>query len=107
MTQFTGANRAATLNTGVIEPIPGKNVFVSELYPVTDAETGVSATLEARARRLGQSNIIVSNATMNSNGVIPVRGQGRYLSATITIAAGTTWTEVDGLQSDGVPAGGR
>lgn len=105
--QFTGANRAATLNTGVIEPIPGKNVFVSELYPVTDAETGVSATLEARARRLGQSNIIVSNATMNTNGVIPVRGQGRYLSATITIAAGTTWTEVDGLQSDGVPAGGR
>lgn len=106
--QFTGTPRAATISTALFEPQPGNKAFVTEIIPVTDAAyTGVTAKLGTRLYRLDESETLSSASSMTSDGFCPVMGEGRYLRGELTIAAGTTWTEASGLQTDASVSGER
>lgn len=51
--RFAGGNRAATMDTTVFEPVPSRTTTITELWPVTDAYTGVTGTLYKRQNSLG------------------------------------------------------
>ena len=106
--QYTGANRAAILETGTFEPYPGRKVYVSKIAPVIDAAPAtMTGTLYARLSRLDQDAISIDHSVVNEEGHAEVRGEGRYMSARIEIAAGATWTEATGVLADPADAGER
>jgi len=105
--QFTGANRAAELSTGVYE-LAARKTFISEIWPGTDAEPeDVTATVGTRLKRLSEAETVSSPAQMNDEGWCPVRAEGRYMSATVTISAGAAWTEATGIYTDAGASGER
>lgn len=104
---FTGAPRAATLETATFEPnIAGKS-FVNELHPVADAlPEDVTGIIYSRLHT--QSDIETSDsAQMQDEGHCPVLAEGRYLRGGITIASGGDWTEAQGVHVNGRASGGR
>jgi hypothetical protein len=105
--QFTGANRAATLSTGVFEQA-GRKTFVSEMFPATDAPPeDVTGQVGTRLYRLDEAETLSTASQMNNEGFCPVYAEGRYLRGVVNIAAGATWTEATGVYTDGSPAGER
>lgn len=104
---FTGNNRAATMDTAEVEPIAGGRSFVTGLWPLSDATSGVTATAISRASKLGGDEITDGPAPMNDDGFCEVRSEGRFLRARVEIAAGSTWTECTGVHHDAQAAGER
>lgn len=104
---FTGNNRAATVDTAEVEPIPGAQSYVTGLWPLTDATGGVTATVISRQKLLGGDEMTDGPAVMNDDGACEVRAEGRFLRARVEIAAGTVWTEATGVHHDAQPAGER
>ena len=105
---FTGANRAATVETGTFEPNPGAQTYLSALAPVTDAGPGdVSGEVYVRPYRLGETAELADSGDMDDMGLIDVRAEGRFMQGRISISAGATWSEISGLHWDGRASGGR
>lgn len=94
---LSGSNLAATITTPFNELIPGQRVRPYQLRPVTDATSGVTVTVDARMR-LGDSANTTVASTMQTNGDMPLRCNGRYLTFQTVIAAATTWTHLQGLE---------
>lgn len=106
--QWTGANRAAVVETGLQEPSPTKKAFVSEIWPQTDAPpSALTCHVSMRFRRLDEAETTADSAVVNSEGFAEVRAEGRYLKAKVDIAAGAPWTEITGIITDGVDGGQR
>jgi len=104
--QFTGAARAATLSTGTFEPIPGRKTFLTEVWPIVDAPASlVTAQVGSRLDRLAETETVSSAATMVDQGFCPIIAEGRYMRAQVNIIAGATWTEANGVLTDGAPSG--
>lgn len=104
---FTGAAQAASLETATFEPVPGRQTFVSELWPVTDAAPeDVTGTVLSRQSNQSQAEAEDSGG-MIEEGFCPVRAEGRYVRARIDIASGAEWTEANGVHTDGRVSGGR
>lgn len=104
---FTGSNRAATMDTAEVEPVPGGQTYVTKLLPLIDATSGVSATVKSRRSLLGGTEETDGPAEMTEDGICEVRAEGRFLSARIDVEAGTDWTECTGVHHDAKAAGGR
>jgi len=104
---FTGAARAATLETATFEPKIGGKSFVSEVWPITDAQPDdVTGTIITRLDTQNEAET-EDGATMIDEGFAPVRAEGRYLRARVEIASGADWTEAQGVHVNGRPSGGR
>ena len=104
---FTGAPRAATLETSTFEPVPGRKTFVNELWPVTDAAPeDVTGTVLSRLHTQSDAEDTAA-ATCIDEGVCPVIAEGRYLRARTEIASGADWTEAAGIHVNGRQSGGR
>lgn len=104
---FTGAPRAATLETSTFEPSPAKKTFVNEVWPVTDAAPDdVTVTLLTRLNTQSEAEA-ESTATCMDEGLAPAEGEGRYLRARVGIASGADWTESAGVHVNGRVSGGR
>lgn len=105
---FDGATRPATIETAEAELAPGRQGFVTELMPVTDATpVNVTAQIATKAHRFDQSLSWSPTSTMNAYGSCPVRAQGRYMRARMSIAQGASWTEAHGVHTDARLAGER
>lgn len=102
---LTGDNLEATFELPQTEIVPGKRVMVRNALLESDATEGVTVSLALR-QRPGDAATTVSASSMYANGYLALRGAGRHIAPTVTIAAGTEWTYAYGLEL-GLSAGGR
>jgi hypothetical protein len=100
-----GAKLEAYVETAWIEPAQGRRARVRSLRPITDA-TDAEIDLDARAR-VGDAENSVSAASMRANGEMPVRANGRFFRAEVTIPAGSSWSYLQGLEMIGEPGSMR
>jgi hypothetical protein len=103
---FKGDNLEATLDPPNLELVTGREARVSQLRPLTDATSGLTIRVTAKAR-LGDLGTETSFATMQDSGDIDCRISGRYLRPKVTIAAGADWSYFQGLDLNIVHGGGR
>ena len=102
---FNGDNLAARVTTGEIQLTPGRRSFVSGLRVLCD---GGTPTATLYARNLPTENATATaTVTQNSNGVCPFRSEARFHRAQIDIAAGATWSHIQGVEPEFRPAGYR
>ena len=102
--QFDGATLAATIETGEIEPVPGRRSTVTMVRPIVDGTSTARVTSRARAADSGTST---SYASLQTNGDIPVRSSGRYHKVGVVIAAAASWNDAQGVDLIAVSAGNR
>jgi hypothetical protein len=104
---FTGAPRAAHVETATFEPVPGRKMFATELWPITDAApVDVTGTLITRIKNQSEPETETA-APMIEEGFCPVITEGRYMRARVSIASGAEWTEASGVHVDGSVSGAR
>lgn len=100
---FTGENLAAIFEWPFVE-IGGQRTRLFEARPKTDATSGMSISVDAKAR-LGDEATIRTNSELRASGSMPLRTNGRYIKAKISVAAGTLWSYFQRLDL-GFGAGG-
>lgn len=105
---FTGVNRPAVIETTEFEPAPGRHAFVSELWPIVDADAStISASVTSRRLAPGaatsETNIVLANDT----GMVPVRADGRFLRARVYVAQGADWDHAEGVHYKARVSGAR
>ena len=104
---FTGSPRRAVIETGEFEALPGRQLYVSEIWPQIDSEPA-DIQIKLTSRRSKQVDIgLEESSTMTDEGYCPVRSEGRYMAVEMTVPAATSWSESTGLQWVGKPAGDR
>ena len=101
-----GSNLAATLEQPHIELIPGRASRVTRIRPITDATDGISVGVIAK-QRLGNSGTTESFGDLEASGDIGIRTSGRTHKFTTTIAAGTAWSYVQGLEIAQIAVGAK
>lgn len=92
---FTGPNMAATLEWPFSDIGQRARVFTTR--PVTDATTGLTVTIDAKAR-LGDTESNSSGGVIRASGHVSVRANGRYTAAKVEIDAGTDWSYLQGIE---------
>lgn len=102
---FYGDRLEATFEYSFNELSPGRVARVRTIRPVTDATDGHTITLDCRAR-LGDAENIKTASAIRTSGIMPVRGSGRYIRPSWTIAAATSWSYAQGLDLE-LEAGGE
>ena len=103
---LTGPNLAATLTMGLQEPFGGLRARYRALWPVTDATSGITVTVDAR-QRMGDTPLPFVSNNMQPSGRIPLRASGRYAIITTQHAAGSVWTYTQGVELEADAAGVR
>jgi hypothetical protein len=103
---FTGEPMAARLKVGFSELFAANRSRMQDITPVGDMISGVTLTLDARAR-LGDDASTTSSGTIRPSGRVPIRCSGRYISETWDIAAGTPWSYFQGRYPTFAPGGER
>ena len=102
--QFDGDTLAATIETGEIEPSPGRRSTITMVRPLVDGTSTARVTSRARAADSGTST---SYASLQTNGDIPVRSSGRYHKIGVAIAAAASWNDAQGVDLIAISAGNR
>jgi hypothetical protein len=98
MNFFTGSPMAATLQTALFKPIPGRRFYTNGFRFLGDAAT-VSGRMSA-TERPGVTPSFTASNTINDQGVIHLRTSGQYARAEVTIPAGEPWTHASGIDMD-------
>lgn len=102
---FSGTPMQASVATGDVEFMPGREARVSFIRPLGDATENIEFVVISR-QRLGNTSFATNSySNVSDSGDIAVRESGRYMKIVQTIAAGTDWSYVQGI--DLVPHGGR
>ena len=94
---LTGANMAAYFATPFQEYASGSRARVRTVRPLGDAVSGLSVTLDARAR-LGDAVGAKVRSTLQPSGQMPVRSTGRYIAARLDLAESAGWTFQQGIE---------
>lgn len=96
MNFFTGPPQAATLQTGLFSPVPGSRGFVNGFRLVADAAaaTGRIATTE---RQQTPETWLAPGGALTDQGIIHSRASGRHMRFEVTIPAGATWRNANGI----------
>lgn len=103
---LSGDNMRATFTTPYIEYGDGRGTRLRMIRPITDATDGITVTLDCR-QRLGDPTGLVSRSELMPSGDVPVRASGRYISTVLSVAAGTDWRFVQGIEPVFAIGGGR
>ncbi len=103
---FSGATLEATVETGEFNPGNGRRSVIRGLRPLID---GGSPQIRLGARETQQSGVIYGpQAGLTLAGMAPVYGSGRYFRVKSTMAAGSTWSNMQGIDDlDVRPAGAQ
>jgi hypothetical protein len=105
---FTGKTRRAVLDTGEFAPNDPGQTYLSEVYPIIDAEpSNVSAEFYVKQNRFGEKPFLANSTDMDETGCCAADIEGRFLKARISVRAGSPWTEASALNWTGKVAGGR
>ncbi|MXO72871.1 hypothetical protein [Alteraurantiacibacter buctensis] len=102
---LTGDNLEAVFELPQVEVTKGRRSVVRQVVPMTDATDGLTVSLAVR-QRSGDAASTATTTDMLANGYMPIRTAGKFIAPTVTIAAGTDWTYVQGLELV-MSAGGR
>lgn len=102
---FDGNTRPAVMETGYGEVMPGRMGFVTELWPLVDAET-VTASITTKLARLSDAPVNGIASNMNANGFCPVLAHARFMRGRVMVPGNIAWTEALGLNWDARAAGG-
>ena len=101
LSDFTGSNRAGTLETGDIELSPGSRSFLSEVRPIVDS---ADATVEvASIGRKNEAFEYSPKSKQDSDGKCPVRIDGRYHRFRVNLPS--TFTNAVGMDVTSRPSG--
>ena len=94
---FDGANLAATIETPVLQFIPGSRAILDSVRPLADGGT-LSCSVDAR-ERLNDSESFGSASTQNTDGICAFdsANSGRYHKIRTAVAASGTWTHLEGI----------
>lgn len=103
---FSGENLEAEMGVGFTEFVSGGMTRMVNLRPVGDAVEGVTIEIDSR-NRLGDAGRLKDTDTIRSSGVMPIRCNGRYMSTTQTIDAGTIWKYAQGIEFEFFGGGKR
>lgn len=101
---FGGSPRAATFTTGDLGLAGGRRCWLQWLRAEGNMNSGVTVTVEGAARR-GDAVEAASFTPINRVGVVPLRSNWPYPRITVTVAAGTAWSEVTALEVGFVEGG--
>jgi hypothetical protein len=103
---FSGANMAATIDTGESQPSDGRRSRIRNVRPLFD---GGSPSISVGTRQTQQGAVVWSAArSMTSDGRVPLNVSGRYCRFRAVQPAGETWSWAQGLDElDIRPAGFR
>lgn len=105
---FTGAARAATIDTKEFEPSPGQRALLTEVWPMGDYPSGtVSASVGYRRALPGDPVTFTNPAQMNRVGYCPQRIDARFMRIRQQITAGAAWRRGEGVHFTATPTGGR
>lgn len=105
---FSGSNLEAIVETGDEQPVTGRMAMIRGLRPMIEGSMVTPTVSVGYRRKLNESVAYTSPVPMNDNGYCPIRANGRYLRAKMTIPAGSEWRfarGVDDLKFS--PMGGR
>jgi hypothetical protein len=102
---LTGPTIAATFGFGDVELVTGRYARISLVRPLTDATSGLTLTMHGKAQ-LGSTPSTTAYTDLRLSGDMPTRETWRYVSPALQIAAGTTWTNAQGLEAQ-VDRGGK
>ena len=102
--QYDGDTLAATIETGEIEPAPGRRSTITMVRPLVD---GTSTARVTSRSRIADTAASTSYASLQTNGDIPVRSSGRYHKVGVAIAAAVSWNDAQGVDLTAVSAGNR
>jgi hypothetical protein len=94
---LSGSPMLAAFVGNELEMFPMRRANVRFVRPETDAVAGMTLTL-GQKQRLGDAGVSDVFASENTAGDIYVRASGRYIKPTLTIAAGTAWSFISGLE---------
>lgn len=103
---LTGDKLAARMDLGYNQFTPGRVTRMRSVRPITDAVSGMSLSVDAKAR-LGDSASLTAGSTLRTSGIMPLRTTGRYISTSLRVAAATEWNYVQALDYDFEPGGAR
>lgn len=103
---FNGLNMAARLTGRSLELIEGRDARIRRVRPMTDAVDGITVRLDTR-QRLGDVARRREFTTLQASGEMPTRARGRFCKATVTIAADTEWSYLQGIDATLEVAGRR
>lgn len=105
---FSGSNMAASVQTGFFEFAPGRKVMLRRVRPIIEG-TDVDVTVTPITKNLmHEAEAEGTAATVNANGVAPVRSNARYHSLRVETEAGDTWSKMTGVSDIiAVPMGRR
>lgn len=106
MGRFTGGNMAATLKGENFSTDDEREIRANRFRALSDAVAGVTLTITSR-EMLGSSGTDTSQATMETNGDLPMRVSGRYLQMALLHSSGSTWSFTQGVNAIQPKAGGR
>ena len=95
---FTGANKAATLETAAVEPVPGMRAFINGGRVHTDA-TGY--TVQVGTADFHGDTFTYKNAVSPStrSGHLPLRASGRLFRFRTVIPAGAEWSVATAIEA--------
>ena len=94
---FTGTPLEATFRTGESQPSPGQRVFVSEAYPLIEADSWDA--LISLYMRDNKGAVTTSNEVeVGWSGFAAVRGEGQKVAVQMRIPAGGEWGGAQGVQ---------
>ncbi len=103
---FSGANLAAQIDTGDTQPFPGRRATIRSARPIVD---GGSPTIAVGTRQTQQASVSWGAATSaTTDGLVPLRSNGRYIRYRLAVPAASTWTWAQGIDDvDARPTGMR
>lgn len=102
---FGGANMEARIAGRSVELFEGRDARIRRVRPMTDATGGITVRLDMR-QRLGDAARRGDFTTLQASGEMPTRARGRFAEARIAIAAGQSWSYLQGADFT-VNVGGR
>jgi hypothetical protein len=102
---LSGDPLEATLKLNNVEPTPGRRSRIRSMRLISDT-TDASVIVDSRMRE-GDTESLVTTATMRTNGKLPIRANGRYNSVKVTIPAGAVWTNIQGCEIEFEAGDGR
>src|SRR3990167_1112711 len=95
---FSGGNLAALVRTAQFEPIPGRRAFVNGFRLHTDA-SAATGRINVTERPM-TTGTWTAPGTLNGQGIIHNRASGRLMQVEASIAAGESWSDLQGISFD-------
>ena len=102
---FNGPTLAAEISTAEQELAPNNRTLVTHVRPIVDTDDA-TGTLSFR-NKVSDSVSTTASSSIHSTGTMPFHKSARYFKFNLTIPAGTTWSDAQGVDIEAIKEGYR